>query len=204
MSLTATARPWHMTRALTSLSIPAGMSLLAVGFVVVEGGEDSWLGALRSADYVGPALLVSGISSQVAMALGTLVALTGMAALLLGVYRLAAAVDARTQAARAGTATRTARGPAARWTTMGALATSAGLALTHAAQRAVVFTQTPSLDRVGRLIGLESGGRGAAVAGAALALAGASALALGVFRLVGEIHELAGDGSSSSESGTAA
>ncbi|GHS85415.1 hypothetical protein AGMMS50218_02830 [Actinomycetota bacterium] len=91
-----TARTPQRTKPSAGL-LTSGLVALAIGLVLFQAGLEGYLGRWRTGwlDRLGESPV-----PQVALAVGALAALAGFAALVVGVHRLASALDARALAGR--------------------------------------------------------------------------------------------------------
>jgi hypothetical protein len=166
------ARP----RELAPFLVTAGLAVLAVGQVVFLAGEQTWLGARRSATVVIPASFLRSESDwRGALIIGAMLSLIGLMATLVGVSRLARAVDAAAHSRLASSARRVA--PSALYVTGGVLTLAVGLALYQAGQLGPLL----SSDRLGEPALGQS-------LGAIVAVGGFGLLLRGTYRLVVNIQ----------------
>ncbi|MGV8965605.1 MAG: hypothetical protein ACOH2F_04945 [Cellulomonas sp.] len=172
---TPNARP----RELTAFLIPGGSAVLVLGQLMLLSGVQTWLGAQRSGDFVLPASLLGSESNwRAALVVGAVISLAGLVALVVGVYRIARAVDAAAASTVTGTSRRLA--PSANRFTGGLLAVVAGLAVYEGSRLGFLMSSgalgAPSLAQ-----GL----------GAIVAVGGFGMLLRGTYRLVVNIHATA-------------
>ena len=159
-----------------------GLAAVAVGRVLLQAGEQAWLGATRSPTYVGPAwLLGTGSSGGGAVVVGAIVSLVGLAALLVGLWRLTCAVDVAV--GLVGTPRARGFAPSATLVTAGLLAVALGDALYEGIQLAGLTTSLGS--------GLRDAVRPGQLAGVVVLTVGLAVLLLGVYRLVTNVQALA-------------
>ena len=166
-------------RELPAFLVPGGLAVLAVGRVVFLAGEQTWLGAQRSATFVIPASFLSSESDwRGALIVGAVLSLIGLAATVVGVYRLARAVDAAALAAHSRLVSSARRvAPSALYFAGGMLTLAVGLTLYRAGQLGPLL----SSDRLGEPALRQS-------LGAIIAVGGFGLLLRGTYRLVVNIQ----------------
>jgi hypothetical protein len=181
---TVTAGTW--TRRLPTALVSGGLLTMAAGLVAFRAGEELWLGARRSANYFGPAMLLSSDSNpRGPIVVGAIVSTMGFAVFLLGLFDATSRVDDAARVVRARTPAAARHVGTSTYLVSGGLL---GLAIGYATD----IVQTPLLLATGHYYS-ESTRNGVGAIGVAVSIIGLAALLVGLHRLVVNINCVTND-----------